>query len=241
MYAIADLIKFYDWREVVTIFVNDDYGRNGISVLGDALAKKRAKISYKIVFTLGASRSDINDLLVRVNMMESRVYVFHVNPDSGLTIFSVAKLLWMLTAGYIWIATDWLPFVLDSSESILISKRVTSRWKNFTYRETSSFNSYALYAYDFIWLLACALDVFFNEGGSSSFSYDPRLHDTNGSTLHLTGLCTFQEGQKLLQILLGMNFTGLIGQIQFDSKKNLILPTFDILNIGGNGSQRIGC
>ncbi|CAL5391257.1 unnamed protein product [Camellia sinensis] len=174
MYAIADLIKFYGWREVVTIFVNDDYGRNGISVLGDALTKKHAKISYKIVFTLGASRSDINDLLVRVNMMESRVYVFHVNLDSGLTIFSVAKLLWMLTAGYIWIATDW--------------------WKNFTYRETSSFNSYALYAYDFIWLLACAFDVFFNEGGSSSFSYDPRLHDTNGSTLHLIGLCTFQEG-----------------------------------------------
>ncbi|KAL7250277.1 hypothetical protein ACSBR1_012307 [Camellia fascicularis] len=118
MYAIADMIKFYGWREVVTVFVNDDYGRNGISVLGDALTKKRAKISYKVVFTLRASRSDINDLLVRVNMMESRVYVFHVNPDSGLTIFSVAKLLWMLTAGYIWIATDWLPFVLDSSESV---------------------------------------------------------------------------------------------------------------------------
>ncbi|XP_028051341.1 glutamate receptor 3.4-like [Camellia sinensis] len=118
MYAIANLIKFYGWREVVTIFVNDDYGRNGIFVLGDALAKKHAKISYKIVLTLGASRSDINDLLVRVNMMESRVYVFHVNPDSDLTIFSVAKLLWMLTADYIWIATDWLPFVLDSSESV---------------------------------------------------------------------------------------------------------------------------
>ncbi|THG20137.1 hypothetical protein TEA_002373 [Camellia sinensis var. sinensis] len=37
-----------------------------------------------------------------------------------------------------------------------------------------------------------------------------------------------------------MNFTGLTGQIQFDSEKNLILPAFDILNIGGNGSQRIG-
>ncbi|CAL5321605.1 unnamed protein product [Camellia sinensis] len=114
MYAIADLIKFYGWREVVTIFVNDDYGRNGIFVLGDALAKKRANISYKIVLTLGASRSDINDLLVRVNMMESRVYVFHVNPDSDLTIFSVAKLLWMLTADYIWIATDWPPFAQNS-------------------------------------------------------------------------------------------------------------------------------
>ncbi|GMP54098.1 hypothetical protein CsSME_00019364 [Camellia sinensis var. sinensis] len=105
-------------QEVVTIFVNNHYRRNGISVLSDALAKKHAKISYKAAFTPGASRNDINDLLVRVNMMESRVYVVHVNPDFGLTIFSVGKLLQMLTAGYIWIATDWLPSVLDLSESI---------------------------------------------------------------------------------------------------------------------------
>ncbi|CAL5394278.1 unnamed protein product [Camellia sinensis] len=229
MYAIADLIEFYGWREVVTIFVDNDYRRSGISLLGDALAKKRAKISYKAAFTPGASRNDINDLLVRVNMMESRVYVVHVNPDSDLTIFFVAKLLRMLTAGYIWIATDWLPSVLDSSESIDpntmnllqgiialhhhtpdsdLKKCFQSRWKNFTYRETSSFNSYVLYAYDSIWLLVRALDVFFS-GGNISFSYDPRLHDINGSTLHLTRLCTFQEGQKLLQIFLGMNFTGL--------------------------------
>ncbi|CAL5391700.1 unnamed protein product [Camellia sinensis] len=261
MYAIADLIEFYGWREVVAIFVDDDHGRNGISVLGDALAKKRAKISYKAAYTPRASRSDINDLLVRVKMMESRVYVVHVNPDSGLTIFSVAKLLQMLTTGYIWIATDWLPSVLDSSESVDsntmnllqgvialrhhtpdsdLKKSFTSRWKNLKYRNTSSFNSYALYAYDSVWLLARALDVFFSEGGKIWFSYDPRLHNTNGSTLHLTGLRIFQEGQKLLQILLGMNFTGLTGQIQFDSEKNLILPAFDILNIGGNGSQRIG-
>ncbi|CAL5336466.1 unnamed protein product [Camellia sinensis] len=165
MYAVADLIEFYGWREVVTIFVDNDYRRNEISVLGE----KRAEISYKAAFTPRASTNDINDLLVRVNMMESRVYVVHVNPDSGLTIFSVA-----------------------------------------------------------------------NEGGNISFSYDPRLHDINGSTLHLTRLRTFQEGQKLLQILLGMNFTGLTDQIQFDSRKNLILPAFDMLNISGNGSQRIG-
>ncbi|CAL5391248.1 unnamed protein product [Camellia sinensis] len=239
MYAIADLIEFYGWREVVTIFVDNDYRRNEISVLGE----KRAEISYKAAFTPRASRNDINDLLVRVNMMESQVYVVHVNPDSGLTIFSVAKLLRMLTAGYIWIATDWLPSVLDSSESIDpntinllqgiialhhhtpdsdLKKSFTSSWKNFIFRETSSFNSYAL------------------EGGNISFSYDPRLHDINGSTLHLTRLRTFQEGQKLLQILLGMNFTGLTDQIQFDSRKNLILPAFDMLNSSGNGSQRIG-
>lgn len=118
MHAIADLVQQYRWNEVIAIFVDDDYGRNGISALGDALAEKRAKISYKAALTPGASRSDINNLLADVNLMESRVYVVHVNPDTGLTVFSEAEKHGMLASGYVWIATDWLPSVLDLSESV---------------------------------------------------------------------------------------------------------------------------
>ncbi|KAJ6334192.1 hypothetical protein OIU78_011156 [Salix suchowensis] len=114
MHAIADLVTYFGWREVIAIFVDDDYGRSGISVLGDALAMKRAKISYKAALTPGASTSQISDLLLGVNQMESRVYVVHVNPDSGLSLFSVARSLQMMTTGYVWIATDWLPSVLDA-------------------------------------------------------------------------------------------------------------------------------
>lgn len=118
MQAIADLVEYYKWREVIAIFVDDDYGRNGISALGDALAKNRASIAYKAAFTPGAPISDINDLLVGVNLMESRVYVVHVNPDTGLRVFDVAKHLGMMTNGYVWIATEWLSSVMDSSETM---------------------------------------------------------------------------------------------------------------------------
>lgn len=261
MFAIADLVEYYGWREVIAIFVDDDYGRNGISVLGDALAKQRAKISYKAAFTPGAPRSEINDLLVGVNLMESRVYVVHVNPDSGLTLFSVANSLGMMNTGYVWIATDWLPSVLDSSETVDpdtmdllqgvvalrhhtpdsdLRKSFISRWKNLRSKEISSLNSYAYYAYDSVWLAAHALDAFLNEGGIFSFSKDPKLHETNGSMLHLSVLRTFDGGQKLLDKLMTMNFTGISGQIQFDREKNLIHPSYDVINIGGTGSRRIG-
>lgn len=261
MYAIADIVEYYDWREVIAIFVDDEYGRNGISALGDALAKKRAKISYKAAFTPKASIDDINDLLVGVNLMESRVFVVHVNPDSGLNVFSVAKHLGMMSAGYVWITTDWLTSMLDLSESPAPStmdmlqgvislrhytidsdskRKFTSNWKMLKYRETSGFNSYALYAYDSVWLLAHALDSFFSEGGDITFSEDPNLHRTNGSTLNLTSLRVFDQGQRLLQILLSTNFTGLTGQVSFDQEKNLIRPAFDILSIVGTGTRRIG-
>ncbi|XWS34278.1 hypothetical protein CRYUN_Cryun21dG0027100 [Craigia yunnanensis] len=264
MYAIADLVDYYGWREVIAIFVDDDYGRSGISVLGDALAKKRSKISYKAAFSPGDPKSKIIDLLVEVNLMESRVYVVHVNPDTGLNIFSVAKALNMMGGGYVWIATDWLPSYLDSMEAVdpdtmnilqgvvalrhytpdtNLKKSFMSRWNNLKYRESAGragFNSYALYAYDSVWLAARALDDFLNEGGNLSFCSDPSLHDTNGSMLHLASLRLFNGGQQLLQTLLRMNFTGLSGQIQFNPDKHLVQPAYDVLNVGGTGTRRIG-
>ncbi|CAA3020627.1 glutamate receptor -like [Olea europaea subsp. europaea] len=261
MYAVANLVEYFGWREVVAIFVDDHYGRNGISILGDALAKNRAKISYKAAFAPGATASDIESLLVGVNLMESRVFVIHVNPDSGLEVFSIAKRLGMMDSGCVWIATDWLPCVLDSSDTVIpntmdliqgvialrhhtpdsdIKKKFTSRWRNLKDKETPKFNSYALYSYDSVWLLARALDAFFDDGGTVTFSADPRLHDSNGTSLKLSALRIFDEGPKLLQKLVATNFTGLTGPIQFDSEKNLIRPAYDVLNIGGTSLRLLG-
>lgn len=261
MHAVADLVQYYGWSEVIAIFVDDDNGRNGISVLGDALAQRRAKISYKAAFPQDASRIAINDLLNGVNLLESRVYVLHVNPDSGLAIFSLAKKLGMMSNGYVWIATDWLPSMLDSQATTTLEtlnllqgvvafrhhtpytdkkNNLLSRLKKLNNSKTEGFNSYALYAYDSTMLAAHALHDFFNDGGTISFSNDPNLHEANGSMLHLSSLQTFNEGPKFLQTILGMNFTGVSGQIQFDKDKNLIHPAYDILNIGASGPRIIG-
>ncbi|XP_022726478.1 glutamate receptor 3.4-like [Durio zibethinus] len=264
MHAIADVVDYYTWREVIAIFVDDDYGRSGISVLGDALAKKRAKISYKAAFSPGDPQNKIKDLLVEVNLMESRVFVVHVTPDTGLSIFSAAKALNMMGGGYVWIATDWLPSYLDSMEAVdpdtmnilqgvialrhytpdtYLKKRFRSRWNNLKYKRSAGpagFNSYALYAYDSVWLAAHALDFFLKEGGNLSFSYDPNLHDTNGSMLHLESLRVFNGGEQLLQTLLRMNFTGLSGQIHYTPDKHLVHPAYDVLNVVGTGTRRIG-
>ncbi|KAF5950217.1 hypothetical protein HYC85_012210 [Camellia sinensis] len=144
-------------------------------------------------------------------------YFLCTRHNFGLTIFSVAKLLWMLTAGYIWIATDWLPFVLDSSESALLHFTITPQ----------------------ILILKRVLHL----GGKASCIGRPRASILMHSMLmisfgylsvHLTFSSANEEASHSPTTL------GLIGQIQFDSKKNLILRTFDNLNIGGNGSQRIG-
>ncbi|KAK9677948.1 hypothetical protein RND81_11G177500 [Saponaria officinalis] len=193
--------------------------------------------------------------------MESRVYVVHVNPDSGLTVFSVAKSLGMMKSGFVWIATNWLATVIDGSETrdpvtmdllqgvltfrhhIADSKQkhdLESRWKGLKYAEDSRITSYAFYAYDSVLLAAHALETFFNQSGNLTFSSDPRLSSTDGSRLNFSSLRVFEGGEKLHQILAATKFTGVSGPIQFDSDKNVLRPALDILNVVGSGSNKIG-
>ncbi|CAL5040031.1 unnamed protein product [Urochloa decumbens] len=263
MNAVASIVDYYQWKEVTAIFVDDDYGRGGVSALGDALAAKRARISYKAAIPPNSNTDVINDVLFRANMMESRVMVVHVNPDTGMRIFSIANKLQMMASGYVWIVTDWLAAVLDSSVSsdlkymshiqgLIVLRQHTpesdsknkfiSKWNSVARNRsiTSGLNSYGYYAYDSVWAVARGIDQFLNSGQQINFSADPRLHDSNGSMLQLSTLNIFDDGEQMLQQLLLTNFTGLTGPVQFNSDRNLVRPAYDILNVGGSGSQLIG-
>nr|CAB3468763.1 unnamed protein product [Digitaria exilis] len=263
MNAIASIVEYYQWKRVTVIFVDDDYGRGGVSALGDALAAKGSMISYKAAVPPNSNSDVISDVLFTANMMESRVMVVHVNPDTGMRIFSVANTLQMMASGYVWIVTDWLAAVLDSLGSgdlkdmshiqgLIVLRQHTpesdaknkfiSKWntvarnKNITY----GLNSYGFYAYDTVWTVARAINEFLNSGQHINFSTDPRLYDSNGSTLNFSTLKIFDGGDLMLQQLLLTNFTGVTGPVQFGSDSNLVRPAYDILNIVGSGSHLIG-
>ncbi|PIA27509.1 hypothetical protein AQUCO_07700053v1 [Aquilegia coerulea] len=261
MAAMADLINFYGWHEVVSIFVDDDYGRSGISSLEDELAKRMAK-TYKIPLPVRANRSDIASLLEKSKSIGARVYVVHVAPDSGLTIFSVAHQLQMMTSGYAWLATDWLSTTLDSSVSrntpVTIlqgviglrqymppsnqKKAFRSRWKELRQKGlvTVELNNYGLYAYDTVWAVAHSIDEYLKNHGNITFSYNENLQNMNHSSLQLGKLKTFDGGNLLLDILQKTDFTGVTGRVEFDSERNLIGSGYEVINVDSKGIQRIG-
>ncbi|XP_051124667.1 glutamate receptor 3.3-like [Andrographis paniculata] len=262
MAAVADIVENYGWREVIMIFIDDDYGRSGLSALNDALAAKRCKVSYKAGIPPGVVTSNyIMNILVKVAMMESRVIILHVYPTVGSTVFSVAHYLGMMEEGYVWIATDWLSSALDSApplhsesitsnmQGILVLRQHTpdserkrafsARWNKLT-GGLLGLSSYGLYAYDTVWLLAHAIDSFFDQGGVISFSNDTRLRSLSGSNLHLEALITFEGGPLLLKNILEADFVGLSGPVKFSSDKSLVHPAFDIVNVIGTGLHRVG-
>ncbi|KAJ0968870.1 hypothetical protein J5N97_021747 [Dioscorea zingiberensis] len=191
MSAIAHVVDYYKWRKVVAIYSDDDYGRNGIAALGDMLEERLCRISYKNALSPRATITDISKMLARIALMESRIIVVHVNQDFGLTIFSTAHQLQMMSKG--------------------------------------------LHAYDTVWFIARALEAFFRDNGTISFSKDLSLH-----SFSLEAITKFTEGQSLLNKMKTTEFDGVSGKIQFDSDGNLIHPAYDILNVIGSGMRTVG-
>lgn len=262
MAAMADLIMFYGWHDVIAIFVDDDYGRNGISSLEDELSQRMAR-TYKLPLPVGANHSEISDVLQKSKSLGSRVYVLHVPPDSGVTVISIAHQLQMMTSGYVWLTTDWLSAILDSSlpsnnTSLNTLQGVVSlrqhmprsnqneafhsRWKALIQKGQVTFglNNYGLYAYDTVWAVAHAIDKYLKEYGNITFASNGNLHDMNQSKLQLGKLKTFVGGDRLLEILRQTNFTGLSGRVAFDADRNLIGNGYEIINIDGGGIRSIG-
>ncbi|KAH7851841.1 hypothetical protein Vadar_017175 [Vaccinium darrowii] len=265
MAAIAEIVEYYEWREVTAIYTDDDYGRNGISALADQLATKRCQISYKAPLNPEASRSDIMDVLVKVALAESRILIVHTYPSWGVDVVAVAHHLGMMGSGYVWIATNWLSTILDTysllpsgtMESIqgLITLRMhtpdsvmktkfISRWKKLTNKQKANgpfgLNTYGLYAYDTVWILAHAINAFFNHGGNISYSNDSRLSELDGGNLNLDAMSIFDGGNLLLDCILKVNLTGLSGHVSFTSEKSLIHPAYEVINVIGTGIRRIG-
>ncbi|KAF3493588.1 hypothetical protein DY000_02055951 [Brassica cretica] len=255
MAAIADIVHHYGWREVIAIYGDDDYGQNGVAALGDKLAEKRCRISYKAALPPEPTRENITNLLIKVALSESRIIVVHAYFIWGLEVFNVAQHLGMMSSGYVWIATNWLSTIIDTNSPLLPNniqgvialrlhtpdsvkkKSFVQRWRNVT---NVGLSTYGLYAYDTVWLLAHAIDDHLQRGGNVSFSKSPIIPELRGGNLHLDALKVFDGGNTFLESILKVDRVGLTGRVKFTKDRNLVNPAFDVINVIGTGHRTIG-
>ncbi|KAK7262774.1 hypothetical protein RJT34_30354 [Clitoria ternatea] len=265
MTAIADLVNYFGWREVIAVYGDDDHGRNGMGTLGDKLAERRCKISFKAPMTPEATSEEITDVLVQVALAESRVIVLHTSTAWGPKVLRVAKSLGMMENGYVWIATNFLttrldidsPLSQDATDDIQgvitlrmyipdskIKRWFVSKWKNLTVGKTVNgslgLSTYGIFAYDTVYVLAHALDTFFKQGNQISFSHDPKLFALRGDNMHLDAVKIFNEGKLLRKSIYEVNMTGVSGHFKYTSDGNLVNPAYEVINVIGTGTRRIG-
>ncbi|GLJ46364.1 hypothetical protein SUGI_0977270 [Cryptomeria japonica] len=261
MMAVAAVISHFNWKEIVAVYVDDDYGRNGINALGDAFGNIADIVVHKHSVPPEITKTDLSSKLKDLSLMATRVFVVHMNPDAGLKLFTEAHQLGMLSNGYVWIATDWLSTTLDSlsldSDTMnslqgVISMRqhipnsnqlhaFSVRWNNLQKARTvdAGLNVFGLYAYDTVWAIASAIDKFFKNGGNISFTDHPQLSTSRANNSKLTEFKVFRGGSQLHTMLLQTNFKGLTGSVQLNKNGDLLGSTFEIINIVGSGIRKV--
>ncbi|XP_030459567.1 glutamate receptor 3.7 [Syzygium oleosum] len=263
MAAMADLINYYGWKDVIAIYIDDDFGRNGIYALGDELERKMMKISYRLPLPVQYDSRHITDALNKSKRFGPRVYVVHVNFDPAFRIFTIAQELQMMGSDYVWLATDWVSATLDSlspknQTSIEILKGVVAlrphtpdsvqkrafiaRWRDMQTKglTRSGLNTYGLCAYDTVWAVAHAINRYINENGNITFPFSDALYDEKTKDMRLGKLKVFDGGSLLLKKLLQLNFTGLTGQIYFSPDRNVPSNGYDVINIDQRAIRLVG-
>ncbi|XP_077238262.1 glutamate receptor 2.7-like [Tasmannia lanceolata] len=251
--AIAAIIQTFNWREVIPIYEDTDFGNGIIPYLSDAFQEIEARIPYRSVIPRSATDDRILSELYKLMTMQTRVFVVHMSSSSGVRIFSKAKEVGMMSEGYVWIITDGLTTLLDSMDSSVIdsmqgvlgvkpyvpkSKELdnyTARWKRKFRRENpdierTELSVFGLWAYDTTWALAMAAEKI---RVSNSSLQKPQTKD------NLTNITVSEMGQKLRDEILKTKFKGLSGNfVLLDGQ--LQSSAFQIVNVIGKGEREIG-
>jgi glutamate receptor, ionotropic, plant len=79
--SITSIIKAYGWKEVVPIYVDDDYGGGFIPQLVDVLEEIDVHIPYRSVIDQSATGEQITKELYKLMTMQTRVFVVHMPPS----------------------------------------------------------------------------------------------------------------------------------------------------------------
>ncbi|CAI5501295.1 unnamed protein product, partial [Closterium sp. Naga37s-1] len=114
MQAIADLVTHFSWLEVITIYSDDDYGRNGVNQLAVLLDKASVDVVKSIAVPLDASLSDIIVRLLAAQKLESTVFILQLNLALIVPVLTAASEVGMMTPGYVWIATEGVTSELEN-------------------------------------------------------------------------------------------------------------------------------
>ncbi|XP_078150473.1 glutamate receptor 2.7-like [Carex rostrata] len=251
VHAITALIKSYGWREVVPIYEDTDFGRGIIPFLADALQEIDVRIPYRSIINELSTDGQIQEELYKLQTMQTRVFVTHMTPSKGATLFLKARELGMMEQGYVWIMTNGLVNVIECFNRNVVTAMSgalgvrpyvpkTVKLENFATRWRKRFQEdnpkdepcevtmSAIWAYDTVNALAMAVE---KVGVQST-----KLEENFTSCVHLP---VFSNGPQLLKAISNTKFQGLNGNFELRDGQ-LQYSTFEIISVVGTGIRGIG-
>ncbi|KAL9239800.1 hypothetical protein vseg_014086 [Gypsophila vaccaria] len=254
---LTAFIQAFGWREVVPVYIDDEFGGGIVPFLADALQQIGTRIPYRSVIPSSASKDRIRVELYKLKSLPCRVFIVHMPASLGSQLFLMAEELGMMSQDYVWIITNAMGNVLNNLSPRVIqamqgvvgvqsyvpqTKELDNfavRWKtkflqdNPTLSDTS-LNVYGFWAYDATVALARAVEGV----GTTNFNFQKGDNAANLSS-DIATLGVSQVGPKLLQKVLSLKFKGLSGNFAL-SDGEIQGSTFRLINIWKGGKQGIG-
>ncbi|XVE71313.1 hypothetical protein DITRI_Ditri10aG0141300 [Diplodiscus trichospermus] len=255
--AISAIVQAFGWREVVPIYVDNQFGESIVPYLTDALQEINTRVPYLSVIPVSATDDQLAQELHKLMIMQTRVFIVHMTMPLGSRILAKAKEIGMMTEGYVWIMTDTMTTTwrsldasgFDSLQGILgvrtyvhKSKKLEDfeiRWKrkfqqDYPNTTNAELNLFGLWAYDATFALAMAIE----KAGTANLRFNETNISSGGAT-DLETLGVSQNGPRLIKELSNTKFRGLSGDFYIDNGQ-LPSSVFQIVNVNGNGEKRVG-
>lgn len=252
--VIASIIQEFNWREVVPVYVDDEYGNGIMPYLINEFQLIDVRVPHRSGISRSASENEILKELKKLKEMETRVFVVHMTCDLGLKLFTVAKEEGMLMEGYVWITTYGLTDIVNlmgsSAAEVLQgvlgvrpTVNMTTKLRDFKQRWRKIFHHenphaiveepivFGLWAYDTVWALAMAAEKVKME----DFTFQAPRNSSND----ITSIGSSSVGPKLLQSIRSTEFDGMAGKFQLTDDQ-LESQDFDIVNVVKNSTRRVG-
>ncbi|RWW80845.1 hypothetical protein BHE74_00010793 [Ensete ventricosum] len=256
--AIAAIVQAFDWRRVVAVYEDSDYGTALVPFLVDAFDEVGASVPYRCALSPSATDDHISAELYRLKTLQTRVFVVHVTSPLAIRLFPLIRSADMMSDGFVWILTEGLTsqlgsidpptLVPDTMQGVLGLKpyiRWSHRLQDFKRRwrreflkenadsDITELSNFGIWAYDAVWALAAAAERL-----GSVVGPDFDMPENNGAT-DFSKLGESRTGPKLLDYINQTEFEGLGGRIHLDNRE-LNVTAYQIVNVNGEKAREIG-
>ncbi|CAN8285479.1 unnamed protein product [Cochlearia groenlandica] len=254
--AIADIIKYFGWRSVVAMYVDNELGKGMMPYLSDTLQDVKF---HRSVISSNANDDQILKELYKLMTEQTRVFIVHMDSTLGSRVFRKAKEIKMVEEGYVWLLTNGMSHMirqkdpnLETTQGMLGVKSLVPesrkledfqvRWERNLkkgnhplLRDDTKPNIYALWAYDSITALAMALE----KTSIKRLRYDKPSKKAN-TTTDLGAISVSLYGPSLLKSLSKVRFKGLTGEFKLINSQLESTSTFEIINFVEQEEKVIG-
>ncbi|KAM2969059.1 hypothetical protein FF2_016217 [Malus domestica] len=256
--AITAIIQAFGWREVVPIYVDNEFGEGILPSLVDALDEVQARVPYRSAIPPMATDDQLAAELYKLMTKQTRVFIVHMSPSLGSLLFTKAQEIGMMNESYVWIMTNGLTNHVSSLNSSIIKSmqgvlgvrtyvpkteeliHFRVRWKRQFQQKNPSvvdveLDVFSIWAYDAAVALAMAVESV----GTRNFGFVKTNASINSSSTDLITFGVSRNGPKLFESLSSTHFKGLAGDFSFVNGE-LQSSVFEIVNVNGDGAREIG-